>query len=58
MKLATAHDSCIKCIGCIVIPLYIQHIIGTSLSEPHTNEKIAVLMYVCMYVAIRQTRAR
>ena len=36
-------------------------IIGASLSEPHTNqyyEKIAVLMYVCMYVAIRQTRAR
>ena len=28
-------------------------IIGASLSEPHTNhcyEKIAVLMYVCMYV--------
>ena len=34
-------------------------IIGASLSEPHTNhcyEKIAVLMYVCMYVAIRRPR--
>ena len=30
----------------------LSHIIGASRSEPHTNqlyEKIAVLMYVCMY---------
>ena len=34
-------------------------IIGASRSEPHTNhpyEKIAVPMYVCVYVAIRRSR--
>ena len=34
-----------------------ESIIVASLSESHTNhcyEKIAVLMYVCMYVAIRR----
>ena len=33
-------------------------VIGASLSEPHTNrvyEKIAVLLYVCMYVCVRDT---
>ena len=33
----------------------VKNIIGTSRSEPHINhsyEKIAVLMYVCMYVCM------
>ena len=36
----------------IIIILAMFWVIGASLSEPHTNqyyEKIAVLMYVCMY---------
>ena len=43
------------------ITIHVATIIGASLSEPHTNqfyEKTAVLMYVCMYVAICQTCAR
>ena len=39
----------------IIIYVHIICIIGVSLSEPHTNqyyEKIAILMYVCMYVHV------
>ena len=40
---------------CVYMHVHVACIIGVSQSEPHINhlyEKIAVLMYVCMYVCV------